>query len=282
MSQPGPSESPAPSEALLPSRRLLRDQRSAASARPKRQRAEDGRPPRKRGMAKRMVAKLTSAGAMLGAAALLIATSVPANAFMQPVEFGAAATTAAAAPAQQLQVARDVTADGPARDAYTVETLAQQLKAKFLSTDWSYAPNPTGAVRWPFPVAVPITSGFGPRLVAGCGFCTTYHYGIDFVPGVGAPIGAIADGVVSEAGATGAFGNHVIIDHVINGQKVQSLYAHMLTGSVTVTTGQQVHVGDIIGQVGATGDATGPHLHLEIHLDGTPVDPFPWLKANTA
>jgi murein DD-endopeptidase MepM/ murein hydrolase activator NlpD len=54
----------------------------------------------------------------------------------------------------------------------------------------------------------------------------------------------------------------------------------MRYGSVRVAEGQQVKVGDILGLVGNTGESTGPHLHLEIHLDGVPVDPFAWLKAN--
>ena len=75
-------------------------------------------------------------------------------------------------------------------------------------------------------------------------------------------------------------GNHVVVDHAINGQRVQSVYAHMRYGSIRVAEGQQMKVGDILGLVGNTGESTGPHLHLEIHLDGVPVDPFAWLKAN--
>lgn len=265
-----------PTGTPMPTRRLLREQRSASSGRLTGRRRGERR-------ARRLAAKLTSLAAMLGVGALLVATSVPANAFMQPAgaEQQSVASEQAGHP-QQLDVAQEAVADQPARDTYTVQTLAQKLKAQFFTRDWSYAPKAIGPVRWPFPVAVPITSGFGPRLVTGCGFCSTYHYGVDFAPGAGTPIGVIADGVVTEAGTTGPFGNHVIIQHVVDGQRVQSLYAHMLSGTIAVAVGQQVQVGGILGQVGATGDATGPHLHLEVHLDGTPVDPFAWLKANTA
>nr|BFF13157.1 hypothetical protein GCM10025699_44600 [Microbacterium flavescens] len=68
---------------------------------------------------------------------------------------------------------------------------------------------------------------------------------------------------------------------MINGQKVTSTYSHMQTGSVTVAVGDTVTVGQIVGAVGSTGNSTGAHLHFEIHLNGVPVDPYPWLTANT-
>ena len=140
--------------------------------------------------------------------------------------------------------------------------------------------NPDGTVQWPFPTGAPITSGFGGRQVAGCGFCSTYHEGLDFTPGAGVPIQSVADGVVSAVQVGGAYGNHVEIEHLVNGQMVTSTYSHMQYGSIEVAEGQAVTVGQIIGAVGSTGASTGPHLHLEIHLDGTPVDPFAWLQAN--
>ena len=107
--------------------------------------------------------------------------------------------------------------------------------------------------------------------------------GLDFVPGAGSPIQAIADGTVSAVtGPGGAFGNHVEIEHVINGQKVTSTYSHMQTGSVQVSVGETVTVGAAHRQ-GRLAPATAPvpHLHFEIHLGGVPVDPYPWLQANT-
>ena len=77
-----------------------------------------------------------------------------------------------------------------------------------------------------------------------------------------------------------SFGQHVLVDHVINGVHIQSLYAHMETGSIRVTMGQVLKVGDEVGQVGSTGQSTGAHLHFEIHVNGQPVDPFAWLLAN--
>ncbi|MET4780999.1 M23 family metallopeptidase [Glaciihabitans sp. UYNi722] len=234
-----------------------------------------------------MLAKLMTLGAMTGAAALLVSTSLPANAFFsaaaeEPVS-AVTQSLKAQSKAQSIEVGTEAVSVAPARDTYTVVSLVQQIKVRYAKAAFSsqYTNNPLGTIQWPFPVPVPVTSGFGPRQVANCGYCSTFHEGLDFTPGAGVEIQAIADGVVSLVKQdSGGLGNHVIIDHVINGQKVQSVYAHMATGTVRVVVGQAVKVTDIVGQVGNTGASTGAHLHLEIHLDGTPVDPFAWLKAN--
>lgn len=221
---------------------------------------------------------------MAGVALILVATTVPANAFVHPgaeeTESGVAAPTTAGS-TQELTVA-DAAAPVVTRDAYTA---VSQQRQQFASTGgnriFSYTNNPAGTIQWPFPSGVPITSGFGPRNVAGCGFCSTYHRGLDFTPGSGYPINSIADGVVSSVEVSnGGFGNNVIVDSVVNGQKVQSLYAHMLWGSIKVAEGQQITVGTQVGNVGSTGNSTGAHLHLEVRLDGTPIDGFAWLQAN--
>ena len=72
----------------------------------------------------------------------------------------------------------------------------------------------------------------------------------------------------------------MVIEHVINGQKVESLYAHMIAGSPTVAVGDTVTVGQTLGLVGSTGASTGAHLHLGISLGGAFVDPYAWLIAN--
>ncbi|MFZ2964979.1 MAG: M23 family metallopeptidase, partial [Rhodoglobus sp.] len=136
----------------------------------------------------------------------------------------------------------------------------------------------TGDVRWPFPYPVPITDQFGVRYIDGG---EEFHNGLDFVPGHGTPIYAIADGVVVTATELQwSYGNHVIIQHNLGGVNVQSLYAHMASGSSPLKVGDIVKVGDFVGLVGDTGRAYGSHLHLEIHVDGVPVDPFAWLTAN--
>lgn len=71
---------------------------------------------------------------------------------------------------------------------------------------------------------------------------------------------------------------HAIIDHVADGARVSSVSAHLQFGSLRVSPGDAVRVGQPIGSVGSTGQSTGPHLHFEILLDGvSPTDPFAWL-----
>ncbi|WP_166785713.1 MULTISPECIES: M23 family metallopeptidase [Cryobacterium] len=136
-----------------------------------------------------------------------------------------------------------------------------------------------GAVRWPFPGSVRLSSAYGPR-EAPCVGCSTFHKGLDMLPGEGAPAHAVADGVVREVSATdnGGFGVYAIVDHTIDGQLVSSVYAHFQSGSLQVSAGQSVGVGTHLGNVGSTGQSTGPHLHFEILIDGvTPTDPYAWM-----
>ena len=224
---------------------------------------------------------------MAGAGAMLISTSLPASAFLNSSSVSSASATTASASAgvasQNLRVDSGAAIAAPARDAYTVVSRVQQINTKYASAARStaYTNDPNGTIQWPFPVPVPIASGFGPREVPGCGFCSTFHEGVDFTPGSGVTIQAIADGIVSKVEFDGGgLGNNVTIDHIISGQKVQSVYGHMLTGSIRLVVGQPVKVTDEVGQVGSSGASTGAHLHLEIHLNNTPVDPFAWLKAN--
>lgn len=159
-------------------------------------------------------------------------------------------------------------------------TFVASSAKSYSSIAGTFVNDPTSAVQWPFTQGVPISSGFGPRRVNGCGFCSTNHQGLDMNPGSGTPIQAIADGVVTDVGnPSGAYGVWVIIDHVIDGQKVSSMYAHMLQGSLELSVGEAVTVGQIIGAVGNTGASTGAHLHFEVRMDRTlPVDPYAWLK----
>lgn len=242
-------------------------------------RSQKAESPKARKNIKRAVlSKLVTVGAMLGVGALMISTSLPANAFFNHVETDY--TTSQTTGSQSIKVADAAVEKAATRDSYTVTSLASQLRLKYGNRNFSYTNNVNGTIQWPFPVPVPITSGFGPR-IAPCGGCSSMHQGIDFTPGSGVAIDSIADGVVSQVIASHAgLGNHVIIDHVINGQNVQSVYAHMLDGSFKVAVGDTVKVAQPIGAVGSTGESTGAHLHLEIHINNVPVDPFAWLKAN--
>ncbi|MBD3940296.1 peptidoglycan DD-metalloendopeptidase family protein [Microbacterium sp. NEAU-LLC] len=136
--------------------------------------------------------------------------------------------------------------------------------------------DPNSNIQWPFSVGVTMSYGFGMR-------SGRMHEGIDFTPGAGSPVQAIADGTVriaSESG--GAYGVHVVIDHIVDGQLVSSHYAHMQYGSLQVVAGQHVTVGTIIGRTGNTGRSFGAHTHFEIWKNGTtPIDPWPWLQTYT-
>ncbi len=134
--------------------------------------------------------------------------------------------------------------------------------------------DPEAAIQWPFKVGVGMSSGYGMRW-------GRLHEGIDFVPGEGAPIQAVADGVVRIATEQGgAYGVTVYIDHVIDGQVVTSHYSHMQYGSLQVKAGQTVKVGDVVGHTGNTGRSYGAHLHFEIIINGSTIDPLPWLREN--
>jgi murein DD-endopeptidase MepM/ murein hydrolase activator NlpD len=130
-------------------------------------------------------------------------------------------------------------------------------------------------IKFARPVAGKITSPFGTRKDPLNGRTKT-HTGIDFGVGTGTPIHASAAGTVVFSGSRGAnywAGNHVIIDH---GGGYQTLYAHQ--SRVKARVGARVQQGEVIGFSGATGRVTGPHLHFEIHINGHPVDPAPYLS----
>ena len=95
------------------------------------------------------------------------------------------------------------------------------------------------------------------------------HTGVDIAAPRGTPIRAAAKGMVVYAGWRGGYGKCVIIDH---GSGVATLYAHM--SRISVSRGQIVNRGAVIGTVGSTGLATGPHLHFEVRKFGRPVNPL--------
>jgi murein DD-endopeptidase MepM/ murein hydrolase activator NlpD len=222
---------------------------------------------------------------MLFAGALAVGMSVPASAF-GPVGDALIAFADPAAvdngPVQTVETGDTVEAVSAAREQYSVLSWAEMLVLKYGTRDYKYEAT-GGSIRWPFPMAVKISSGFGER-AAPCNGCSSLHMGLDFQPPNDSPIYAIADGTVIQAQDDAyGYGNHVIIDHgnlLGDGTDIQSLYAHMQHSSVALVVGQQIHVGDFIGLVGRTGTATGIHLHLEILADHVQIDPFAWLQNN--
>ena len=128
------------------------------------------------------------------------------------------------------------------------------------------APLPRCPISLAWPLRAPLGSPFGPR---GNGF----HPGIDLTAWTGARVGAAASGrVIFAAYDPGGYGNLVEVAH---GAGIVSMYAHL--SSVSVRVGQRVATGTRIGRVGATGEATGPHLHFEVRIRGAAVDPLPSL-----
>lgn len=107
------------------------------------------------------------------------------------------------------------------------------------------------------------------------------HNGFDMLCPAGTPIFAAAAGVVriSQESYNG-YGVAVMIDSVVGGQQVSTLYGHMTYGSRLVSTGQTVSAGQVIGAVGSTGSSTANHLHFEVKINGGLVDPLAWLNAN--
>jgi murein DD-endopeptidase MepM/ murein hydrolase activator NlpD len=129
------------------------------------------------------------------------------------------------------------------------------------------------------PFAMPVkdrfrwTSGFGYRRdPKGAG--NRMHEGTDMAGAYGTPIHATADGVVTHAGWDSGYGRQVTIRHDFG---VETVYAHL--SAVGVSVGQRVSRGDRIGDMGNSGRSTGTHLHYEVHLNGTPVNPMTFIKA---
>jgi murein DD-endopeptidase MepM/ murein hydrolase activator NlpD len=118
--------------------------------------------------------------------------------------------------------------------------------------------------------ATRISSGFGTRRHPILGY-TRQHKGTDFAAPRGTPIYAAGNGVIERANVYGSYGNYVRIRHA-NGYK--TIYGHLNGFARGVRAGTRVHQGQTIGYVGMTGTATGPHLHYEVHVDGTATNPM--------
>lgn len=226
---------------------------------------------------RRVVARSLRVGAFAFVALLLLGAMMP-MAGTQLAEARTVEPSLEAATEPQALVMEDQHPEAPSsRDDYTVMTRAELLRQQYTLT---YTTNWTGAIRWPFPVPVRISDGYGYR-PAPCSGCSTYHTALDFDAGYGSPIYAIADGVVvAHDDGWDAWGNYVIIEHQINGQTVRSSNAHMQRGSSPLVVGQTINVGDYVGLVGGTGQVSGPHLHFEIEIGGQTLDPYEWLTAN--
>jgi murein DD-endopeptidase MepM/ murein hydrolase activator NlpD len=129
------------------------------------------------------------------------------------------------------------------------------------SSSYDSTPSSSGLI---WPVSGPVVSGFGMRW-------GRMHEGIDIAVGYGTPIHAAASGTVIFSGWMGGYGNFVIIDH---GGGMATAYGHQ---SSIAVGGGTVSQGQVIGYVGCTGHCFGPHLHFEVRINGSPVDPLGYL-----
>ncbi len=154
-------------------------------------------------------------------------------------------------------------------DALQVQSanLAAQIRAAQQRSSPTTSPGDTtpSAAGLIWPVAGPVTSPFGWRW-------GRLHEGIDIGVAAGTPIHAAASGTVIYCGWMEGYGNLVVIDH---GGGLATAYAHQ--SSIAVTCGQSVGQGSTVGYVGSTGHSTGPHLHFEVRINGSAVDPMGYL-----
>lgn len=126
-----------------------------------------------------------------------------------------------------------------------------------------------GSWIWPSP-DTDVTSPFGWRDMSGW---KNFHPGIDIGCPIGTPVYATNNGVVEEAGwNSGGYGNWALVN---NGSGIQTVFGHM--SHVVVHAGETIAKGQLIGYSGETGEATGPHLHYEVRLNGTPIEPGPYM-----
>jgi murein DD-endopeptidase MepM/ murein hydrolase activator NlpD len=183
----------------------------------------------------------------------------------------ASADAAAATEQQASGLLSSLTAQEDALEAQLMavsDSIAQSLRD---AGDGGVTPGNGQFIR---PVPGPITSPFGYRVDPLTG-STEFHTGIDFGAACGTPIKAAGSGVVFETlpeSQSGGYGNMTIINH---GGGLATLYAHQ--SSIIVSAGQAVTQGQVIGYVGSTGKSTGCHLHWEVRVNGTPVDPMQYL-----
>jgi murein DD-endopeptidase MepM/ murein hydrolase activator NlpD len=131
----------------------------------------------------------------------------------------------------------------------------------------------TVPVRQPMAGDIETTSGYGMRVDPFLR-SPAMHTGLDYRGDAGDPVRATAAGSVVHSGWNGGYGKMVEIDH---GNGLSTRYAHLSETSVTV--GQTIKIGQVVGKLGSTGRSTGPHLHYETRVDGDAVDPQKFLRA---
>lgn len=174
-----------------------------------------------------------------------------------------AAVTQVQALLSQVETEKAAYVAAMAKLAGESSSITQLLRARQINQSFLWAHK---LVIWP--VTGPISSPFGPRTSPIFG-TPEFHTGIDIAVDYGIPVKAAEAGQIVSSGLMEGYGNVVIIDH---GGALATLYAHM--SSLAVGAGQTVTKGQVVGAIGCTGWCTGPHLHFEIRIGGTPVQPL--------
>ena len=154
----------------------------------------------------------------------------------------------------------------------TMVGLTMGLTRNVTTADWikaNSAPN-----LWP--VEGQVTGSFGERIDPFNGE-GAFHSGVDIGSSYGHPIIAPADGVVTVTDTLGGYGKTIMINH---GNGISTRYGHL--SGFAVTAGQRVQRGEVIGYVGESGRSTGPHLHYEVRINDTPVNPYKYLRMTVA
>lgn len=226
--------------------------------------------------------------------ALVAAVALPAYAATKPAVAGAATLQQMAVDdAQSLVVASEATAAPLTRGTYSATTPDEIAKKKaeeaakkraaaaarvassggsrVSDADLRLVAAGSGQVRYPLPAGSYYVSR---TLNSG-------HNGADMVANAGTPIFAAAGGVVRiSTESYYGYGVAIVIDSVVGGQRVSTLYGHMTNGTRAVSAGQVVSPGQFIGKVGNTGRSYGAHLHFEVKVNGSLVEPMGWLRVN--
>lgn len=229
---------------------------------------------------------------ILAVSGLVATVAIPAYAALTPEAETVTLQQLAQNGAQSLVVASDVESSSLARGSYAAttpeeiekkraaEAAAARAKAAAAArssggtakVDLSSIPVGSGKLSWPLRSMSRMSDMFGAR--GGT------HTGVDMLAPAMTPIYASSDGVVSESvDGGGGFGAYVKIEHVIDGRRISTIYAHMTYGTRLVSPGQTVTRGQQIGSVGSTGFSTANHVHYVVEVGGTRVDPMPWLGA---
>jgi murein DD-endopeptidase MepM/ murein hydrolase activator NlpD len=154
----------------------------------------------------------------------------------------------------------------------TMVGLTMGLTRNATTADWAKANSAPNL----WPVEGQVTGSFGERIDPFNGE-GAFHSGVDIGSNYGAQIIAPADGVVTLTETMGGYGKAIIIDH---GNGISTRYGHL--SGYAVSAGQHVHRGDLIGYVGESGRSTGPHLHYEVRINNTPVNPYKYLRITVA